>query len=321
VPGRGITLNVTTTREVLRHVLHILSLDRLIIRRRIAHGIDVGHGLSGDRRDVFSSVYDQAVWLIGRAEGSRSGLGSEVRSTAGLRENLAGLLGNLGARSLLDVGCGDFTWMQHVDLSDIEYTGIDIVQSVIAADIKEFAAAGRRFLCLDAVEAALPGADVVLCREVLFHLSFADSQRLVANIVRSGAKHLIATSDSGTGFNADIKTGDFRVLNLRKRPYRLPQPLAWIADDSVLKGRALGVWAVSDICPLPGAPPRVGMLQAGRAPHPLAYPLAHPPRRTVQCIRADRPSRTPGGRRTYSRSDRGRGPTVSTQPQITGRVR
>jgi len=236
-----------TAREIVRHGLHVTSLDRVLMRRRAAQGMNIGHLALKDRRQVFGYVYDQGVWLNGRSEGARSGLGSELDATRVLRERLSTMLRPLGATEFIDIGCGEFTWMQHVDLGDVRYIGVDIVQSVIDFDRQRFGSGNRSFHCLDAVSEPLPRADVALCREVLFHLSFTDGRSLLANVRRAGIRHLIATTDRGTAFNADITTGDFRVINLQRRPYRFPVAEGWIPDDSVATGRGLGLWSVESL--------------------------------------------------------------------------
>lgn len=217
------------------------------MRRRVAGGQDVGHLMLSDREKVFDYIYEHGVWLNGGNESTLSGLGSELRATEVVRSGLHEMLASIGSQSLLDVGCGDFTWMQQVDLGGRDYIGIDIVEGVIADNIERFSSERRAFRCVDAVSQDLPIADVVLCREILFHLSFADGHRLLRNIQRSGASHIIATSDTATAFNSNIRTGDYRVLNLNRGPYRFPAPLSWIADDGVVPGRRLGVWKLNEI--------------------------------------------------------------------------
>jgi SAM-dependent methyltransferase len=235
-----------TLREFLRDGLHRTSMDHLIMKRRIARQQDIDHLFTTGRKQVFDQIYTRGVWLEHSDRRTRSGSGSELDATKQVRHQLPGLLTSLGARSLLDVGCGDFTWMQHVDLG-VEYIGIDIVQSVISANQNTFASPARHFYCIDAVGDPLPPADVVLCREILFHLSLADIKRLVNNVKRSGAQYLIATSDNCTAFNANIRTGDYRPLNLQRRPFHFPRPRVWLQDEAVLAGRGLGAWALDEI--------------------------------------------------------------------------
>ena len=92
----------------------------------------------------------------------------------------------------------------------------------------------------------LPDADVVLCREVLFHLSFRDGLAALANI-RAAGRWLLATSDTAIWFNSDVATGDFRRINLERAPYRLPRPRAVISDEGVCRGRVLALWPTSDL--------------------------------------------------------------------------
>ncbi|MFF3855558.1 methyltransferase [Micromonospora sp. NPDC002575] len=235
-----------TVRELVRHTLYATSLDHLLLRRRRARGQDVGYLDAPDRRQVFAEIYDRGIWLTEENADCLSGAGSSLRSTAQLREALPALLTRLGATSLLDLGCGDFTWMRHVDLG-VPYVGVDIVPGVVEANRRQHATPQRTFHCLDAVSEPLPAADAVLCREVLFHLSLADARRVLDNVGESGARYLIATTDEATGFNSDIKTGDFRVLNLRRRPFSFPAPLCQFADDAVQAGRVLGVWRTADL--------------------------------------------------------------------------
>ena len=102
-------------------------------------------------------------------------------------------------------------------------------------------------MTLDATRETLPRADAVLCREVLFHLSFKDIRSVIDNVRQSGAVYLIATNDSALKFNADIMSGDFRQLNLRKAPFMFPIPAYSTPDDGVSAGRMLAVWKVDSL--------------------------------------------------------------------------
>ena len=84
----------------------------------------------------------------------------------------------------------------------------------------------------------------------MFHLCFADIWKVLANIKRSQAVFLIATNDSGLRYNADIVSGDFRLLNLHRAPFYLPSPNISISDDRVSPGRTLSVWKTSELATL-----------------------------------------------------------------------
>ena len=176
-----------------------------------------------------------------------SGLGSTLEVTEPLRAALPDLVRRLGIKSLLDVGCGDFTWMRQVELG-CDYIGVDIVDSVIEANRAASTTPSRQFLVMDAVE-GLPdmSADLILCREVLFHLSFADARQLLRNALGTGCRYMLLTSDGATSFNSDIESGDFRVVNLQRRPFGLPTPEQRIEDSGVIGGRFVGLWSAEAI--------------------------------------------------------------------------
>ena len=88
----------------------------------------------------------------------------------------------------------------------------------------------------------MPDADTILCREILFHLSFEDIHQLLRNFARKPRAWLIATTDIMTFFNADIRSGDFRILNLRRGPFKFPEPDFVIDDSGLIPGRQLGIW-------------------------------------------------------------------------------
>jgi Methyltransferase domain len=237
--------------ELTRHAVTKTGLNGLYLALRAAARRNVGHLRAGTLASRFATIYRNQVWLMGRTQGSLSGLGSELDKTKSIRRHLPGLLARLNTRSLLDIGCGDFNWMRELTL-DCEYFGIDCVQQVIDRNKSAFASERRVFSVLDATSDPLPCADTVLCREVLFHLSFKDIWSLMRNVRESGASTLIATTDARTDFNADIWSGDFRILNLRKAPFHFPRPDFSIPDDEVMPGRTLGVWSLAKL-PLPRA--------------------------------------------------------------------
>ncbi|MEI8356602.1 MAG: methyltransferase domain-containing protein, partial [Deltaproteobacteria bacterium] len=175
-----------------------------------------------------------------------SGSGSEVANTGKIRTELPRVIENLKVESLLDVGCGDWNWMRLVELP-CEYIGVDIVPSVIARNVAEFGATGRSFYVLDAVEEPLPDCDAIFLREVVFHLSFLDARKLLRNILQSRARFLFATTDSDTTANTDIRSGDFRILNLNLTPFCFPDPFMDIPDDGVCQARRIGVWKIDEL--------------------------------------------------------------------------
>lgn len=194
----------------------------------------------------FYRIYKNRHWG-GRFSESASGLGSSLAATTSIRAQLPSLLRSLDCTSLLDIGCGDFNWMRHVEL-DCRYIGVDIVEQVISQNQLLYGSPMVDFQCLDASSDLLPVAvDVVLCREVLFHLSFKHALALVSNVGATNSRFFIATHIPAERPNSDTYTGGFRPLDLRKKPFAFPEPINCIQDDGVSENRRLCVWRVDDL--------------------------------------------------------------------------
>ena len=194
--------------------------------------------------DRFKHIYETNHW--DEAE-SVSGPGSTLEETEPIRRELPALLAELGASSLLDLPCGDFHWMQYTDLSGVRYIGGDLVGDLIERNRAEYARDGVEFQKLDLVNDTLPAVDVILCRDCLVHLSFADAQAALSNIARSGAGWLLATSFPSVTCNYDIVTGQWRPINLTLPPFNLPEPeqvIGEMCNESEFADKNLSLWPV-----------------------------------------------------------------------------
>lgn len=198
------------------------------------------------RRERFSQIYETGAWRHGRSDVPGSGEGSTLEATKSLRSSLPDALRKLGTGTLLDIGCGDFHWMKTVALP-AKYIGLDIVESVIQENRVRYASEGCCFDVADAVTDPLPEADTVLIREVLFHLSLEDALSALSNILSLPRRYFIITHDRDTLFNSDILTGDFRLLNFERAPFRFPSPRFEVADNDQKEGRVMAVWSAEDV--------------------------------------------------------------------------
>ena len=201
----------------------------------------------GTAEERFRHIYETNHW---NDTESVSGPGSTLEETEPIRRALPTMLAELGAASLLDLPCGDFHWMQHTDLSGIDYIGGDLVGELIERNRAQHARDGVAFRKLDLVHDTLPAVDAVLCRDCLVHLSFADAQAALANIARSGAKWLLTTSFPGVTRNDDIVTGQWRPINLMLSPFNLPESKKVITEnctETEFADKTLSLWAVESL--------------------------------------------------------------------------
>jgi hypothetical protein len=196
---------------------------------------------------VFRRFFVENVW--GSHE-SASGPGSSLWSTTEVRARLPLVLRELGVRSLLDAGCGDFNWMRDVPL-DVDYLGCDVVPELIAQNTQRYANPRRRFECIDFSTGPLPASDLILCRDCFGHFPFAVIDTALANFERSGATYLLATTFPAWAANADVGVvGGWRPLNLERPPFLLREALLRIpevnVEDPRYPDKSLGLWLLAD---------------------------------------------------------------------------
>jgi hypothetical protein len=215
-------------------------------RKFAEHASELG-GL--DLKERFERIYETNLWSDPE---TRSGVGSSLDSTRVVRAKLPAALLALEARVLLDAPCGDFTWMEHVELGDIDYIGGDIVPGIIAENQRRHERAGRRFVNLDLTRDELPDADVLLCRDCLVHLSYANIAAVLGNVARSGVRFILMTSFPGRGDNRDVEDGDWRPLDFQAAPFSFPEPRLTIVEECTEENgayadKSLVAWSAGDI--------------------------------------------------------------------------
>ncbi|TCK31673.1 hypothetical protein EV667_1784 [Ancylobacter aquaticus] len=139
--------------------------------------------------DVFSEIYENNIWG-GEDKVFFSGSGSRGRVADEYIIKINNFIEKNKIKSVVDIGCGDFYIGSRLKCSD--YTGIDIVPSLISHHNATFGGPGRRFLCVDVSGSeALPSADLVLIRQVLQHLSNRQIEAILAKL--GGFRHVIVT--------------------------------------------------------------------------------------------------------------------------------
>jgi len=186
---------------------------------------------------------------VGKRE-SVSGVGSTLESTKAIRTALPRIFNQYYVKSMLDLGCGDWNWMKLVDLLGITYTGWDIVFEQIEANRLAFP--DKCFEVHDVLTNAIPKVDLVLCRDLLFHLTNDQILVILENVRASGSQWLLTTTFPRETFNKDVHIGKrppWRAINLRVEPFNLPPPVGIIEEGNsqACRGRVVGLFDVGTI--------------------------------------------------------------------------
>ena len=180
----------------------------------------------------FDKIYSLKYWSD---DESRSGTGSSLRSTENIRIHLPKIIERFHIKRLFDAPCGDFNWIRFIIKDDIEYLGGDIVDDLISNNEKKYKSKNINFTKLDITKDNIPDSDLMICRDCLIHLSYESINSFLSNFRKSKIDYLLLTNyelkNNNIEFiNIDIPDGEFREIDLSKKPFNFPEPIRKIKD-------------------------------------------------------------------------------------------
>jgi len=178
----------------------------------------------------FSEIYQSARWASGT--GVLSGSGSTASSCAAVAEWIE----KCPCRKILDLGCGDLEWMARipkVSEGRVGYHGVDVVPSLVAHHRRVFPwFSGEAASILDLADERQ--ADMIVMKDVLFHLSTADSTAILQHVAawtrwrwlavtsHAGADNSRRTRPKGPGMAAfNVESAS---VNLGQKVGAIPRP-------------------------------------------------------------------------------------------------
>jgi hypothetical protein len=200
-------------------------------------------------KDIFNKIYERNIW--GSME-SVSGTGSSITQTKTIIRKLPALIEDFNIKTMIDAPCGDFNWMRFICNKLDLYIGIDIVEDIIKENKSKYQAEQIQFYSMDLTRDSLPVGDLILCRDCLVHFSYSDILLALNNFKASGAKYLLTTTFPSVKRNFDIKTGEWRPLNLEIEPFYFPKPLIYINENCTevnkkFRDKSLALWRINDL--------------------------------------------------------------------------
>jgi len=173
--------------------------------------------------EVFTHIYQNAVWGVDEKGEGTSGPGSTVANTKEYMEYLQDFLKEKKITSVVDLGCGDWQFSQHINWNGVQYTGFDVVLPIIERNKAKFSQPNIAFMHGDGITTDLPAADLLICKDVLQHLTEADIKKIAAQFPKF--KYCLITNgidaDTLSSNNHPISRGDYRTLDIRKPPFNI----------------------------------------------------------------------------------------------------
>ena len=182
-------------------------------------------------KNIFSAIYKINYW--GDNE-SVSGPGSNNKNTKQLIKKLKFVINKYKIKKIVDAPCGDFNWIKKLILgSNINYIGIDIVKELIKKNQKTYESNKIKFYNLNLITKKIPECDLIICRDFVFHLSNKDVLLFFKNLLKTNFKYILISNHTKNGkfFNRNIKSGDFRKIDLFSQPFNFIEDYEMVVKD------------------------------------------------------------------------------------------
>jgi len=153
----------------------------------------IPNNIESKYKTEFTNIYNTNKWIKG------SGSGSYIENTKEYNKYIINFIRSNSVKSVLDLGCGDWqsSYLIYENLPNIDYTGIDCVESVIENNKIKYPT--YKFLCFDFVNQleVIKNSDLIILKDVLQHLELEDIYKLLDYIVtKISYKFIIITNYS-----------------------------------------------------------------------------------------------------------------------------
>jgi len=257
--GLALFQSSTKLRFVLKLLLMALLYDPALVRKlnasRIRHLITslikkiilTLNFLNGPRLRKFKFWFIYKFRLFGKSE-SVSGPGSSFEETEITRKLISEIIEVYSIKSLADAPCGDLFWIADIADSVHVYKGFDIVDPLVKQNISNHP--NLEFERVDLVNTVIDRFDLILCRDLLVHLSNDDALKVISNFKKSGSLYLLSTTFPNQIENIDLGKKVWRPLNLELPPFSLGEPVLSDRENSrehpSYSDKSLALWRLNE---------------------------------------------------------------------------
>jgi len=181
--------------------------------------------------EIFKGFYETGVWAGGK---------DYIDNGLHQAENIQRFLTGKEITSIVDVGCGHWTWQSVVEWKDIEYIGIDCVSSVIRYNIDKCAGLDPRpaFIQADVMTLnELPKADVLLVKDVFMNWDNLTILRFLKDVREF--KWMVFVNDLTPKPNYPIEDGGkTRGISLVQTPFHMNASEEWNWKEPTTKDQS-----------------------------------------------------------------------------------
>ena len=181
------------------------------------------------RKNAFKHIYLSNHWqnyFKLDLQKSRSGPGSNLNYTSDMSRKLEKFFAEKNIKTILDIGCGDFIWMNlllNKYYNYDKYLGLDIVDELIKNNNLKYSNDKISFKTFDLVKDEIPkGFDIILIRDVFIHLKNEQIVNFLNLLKNLDIKFFGVTSTPSLKKNNELKAvGRYRDINIEIEPFNL----------------------------------------------------------------------------------------------------
>ena len=190
-------------------------------------------------KSIFENIYKNQIWNNCDPTIPLSGPGSSIENTNEYSKVLTTFIYDNECKIILDLGCGDLTWIhktQFFNDNNIKYIGVDIVESLITSHLTKFPE--KQFLCKDISKYNyFDNVDIIIIRDVIFHLKNDDILSIFDNI-KNKFKFLIITSCNNNENTDNFNKWYFSEKNILIEPFNKLQNFIIKIEESIFNRNA-----------------------------------------------------------------------------------
>lgn len=207
------------------------------------------------KKKRFEIIYKYSYWRANKNE-SLSGYGSSYKATKNILRELENFIKKENITTLFDAPCGDFFWLQKINLKKLKYLGADIVREMINENNKIYRKLNVDFIQFDILNQVPERFDLIINRDCLVHFDDKDVMKALENFKKSQSKYFASTTYPKVKKNIESELPDkWRPINLCEKPFNLPKPYILLNDKSEKEYQILnpeeekymGVWKIKDL--------------------------------------------------------------------------
>lgn len=132
-------------KRLFRYIYYkIISIKDYLISLKISNKKSI--------KDKFTIIYKSKYWSDPCSERSVSGYGSVSLATENIIKELSIFIDTNNINSILDIPCGDFSWMKEIEMDQINYLGADIIEDLVENNKIKYSSNNIKFCELDIIK-------------------------------------------------------------------------------------------------------------------------------------------------------------------------